>query len=282
MRQSQMLRRDPDADELADSMLAARRTMAEVLEETLTPTDDGGIVESGRTVCGNASDLKEPLSRFPEAVDLQECKVGRRTGTYHAHVTAGELRSPEHSLPDMCNVVFGSVDTSVVVGVETSDLMVAADSDEAMRDRFQNVLGLEVQNTAEIVDALESGEISDPTSARQRVREEMAPLFETVSTPFPDLQGEVERLLSSDTISSYSPSEGASGIMASDPMYSVYLDSIRQQNHGHSNDTRPQKIRSRTVSAKESASSMGTYVAQTAASSAIGMATRNALRNAFF
>lgn len=178
------LERDPAADDLLAAMLEARDTMATIVTETIEAHK-----ESGRTVCGQGGKLRGPLARFPSAVELNaQCPL-KTSGAWHTHTH--QLRSPDQSLPDMANVVFRNLDASVVVGVETSDTMVAAADRDAMVERFQDALGLEVSSTREVVDALQAGLIPDPPAARRRARSRLGPLIGRASTSFPDLAGQV-------------------------------------------------------------------------------------------
>lgn len=183
---------DPTAKELAMNMADATSIQKEILEETLASAQRGVIRESGRTICPSLTErIKGPLARFPKSVDLQLCPGGSGlTGVMHTHVTPDEIRHPKHSIPDMANVFLEGADASLVAGTETADVLVATDPREAAAGSFRDALGVEVQTTADVVDAFQTGLIPDPTAARDRVRSRLGPLFSTESTTFRDLTAE--------------------------------------------------------------------------------------------
>lgn len=178
------LARDPAAADLLNTMIEQRDTMRTILEETLEAER-----ESGRTVCGRGGRLRGPLARFPSAVELNASCPLRTGGAWHSHTH--QLRSPEQSLPDTANVVFGNLDVSIVVGVDDSDTLVRAYDRSAMVTAFQDALGLEVTSTSAVVDAIKTGQIPDPPAARTRVRSRFGPLFSRRTTSFPDIASRV-------------------------------------------------------------------------------------------
>jgi len=171
-----------------------------VLVETLESFETGSPRESGRTICPGAVDfVRGPLGRFPKAVELQSCPVGA-AGTIHTHVTESELKHPEHSLPDVANVLFENVTASMVVGTETHDLLLAPSDPDAARDAFVDAIGLEVTGTDSVVGAIRNGSIPDPDEARKRVRRRLAGLFRSVSVTFPVLTQRVKELAENNIV----------------------------------------------------------------------------------
>lgn len=208
---------NPRAHDLADRMLSQRNVLREVLWETIQSGKRGVMKESGRTFCPRSRDLiRGPLGRFPRSVALDECPVGVSSGVVHAHVTRDELRQPHHSLPDMANLVFEGIDASVIVGTQNSDVMVTAKSAEAMQYRFRNALGLEVNSTRDVVNALVSGKINDAPALRQRVRSRLTPLFRRVSIHFPNLDDHVDDVAIADNMQA--PKGTMSGCLSQTPM----------------------------------------------------------------
>lgn len=181
-----------EAADFARQMLEARETMETILEETLESAERGRLKESGRTACGSAADVRHPIARFPESVELQTCPRGL-VGVWHTHVTEDELLHPDHSLPDLANVAFGAADISIVVGARTADAVVAAADREAMERAFQDALdvGPEVGSTEDVVVALQEGLVEDPQAARSRVREALGPLQHRADTGFDSIAARV-------------------------------------------------------------------------------------------
>lgn len=195
------IRRDQKATELATFMLEQSDTMREIVEETLTSAKSGDIKEAGRTLCPSNTEIRGPLNRFPRAIDLAACPVGRG-GTWHTHVTPREIRGPVNSLPDMANVVYGLTNVSIVVGTETADVIVAPDNPDAAREVFRNAIGSDVDGPRELSDAIRSGRIP-PTKSRQRARNRLSPLVYQVGTGFKDLERDVSSIPPDNWAASY-------------------------------------------------------------------------------
>lgn len=205
---------DPAAYDVVDFMLGQRGALDDILDETLSGIDDGDIRESGRTFCpGAPSSVLGPHARFPLAVELRECPFGS-AGVVHSHVTPHELLAPEHSLPDMGNVLFTEIDASVVLGAETSDVMVAPANKAVARDAFRDALGATVDSTEDIVAAIESREIGNPPAARQRARDALAPLFSMTDTAFPNHAGTIRQMQQGISTSAIRESDLNCGCMA--------------------------------------------------------------------
>lgn len=181
---------DPAAEKMAGAMLSQDDLMHDILRETVESHQDGQIKESGRTFCPDGGqEVHGPLGRFPTAVDLARCPRGA-TGVMHTHVTREQLLDPEHSLPDMANVVFGEVDASVVVGAHSSEVMVTPSVESAAQEAFSDALGAGVSSASEVVETVKKGNI-DPPSARERVRSNLPSLFYTQATSFPNIASQV-------------------------------------------------------------------------------------------
>lgn len=161
---------DPNAAALADALLGDQQTQRQLLAETVAD-DQARMLEAGRTVCGVDADPKAPRDRSDRSVDLAPCNPGEQTGIYHTHPGTGQLQQPEHSLPDFANVAFEGVDASVVVGADSHSVVVAAADREAQQAAFRNAVGVDVDSTRGVVDALRANKISRPARARQRVRD---------------------------------------------------------------------------------------------------------------
>ena len=180
------IQRDERATELATFMLEQHDTMREIVEETLTSAQAGNIKEAGRTLCPSNTEIRGPLNRFPRAIDLAACPVGKG-GTWHTHVTPREIRSPVNSLPDMANVVYGLTSVSIVVGTETADVIVAPEDQQAGEEAFQNAIGSTIDGPRDLSDAIRAGRIP-PTESRQRARQALDPVVYQVQTGYSGLE----------------------------------------------------------------------------------------------
>jgi len=157
-----------------------------ILEETLDSQASGQILESGRTLCNANKRIKGPISRFPRAVDLQQCPLSGSGGAWHTHVTPSELLNPQNSLPDMAAVVFGDLDVIGVVGAESAEYFMAADDAEKMRGEFRDAIGADVYSQEDLLEAVENGRLN-PTTARSRARKRLDSLITRDSTGFEQL-----------------------------------------------------------------------------------------------
>lgn len=266
---------DPDAKWLSVKMVASDRTMRSVLDETVTSGEGGQMTESGRTACGGLSNIDGPLGRFAEAVDLAGCPRDL-SGTYHSHVTTGQLLNPTHSLPDMANVVFRNLDVSVVVGAETADVFVAAGDREAMVGEFRNALGLDVEGPSDLVEAMDDGRINEYTAARKRVRSAFGGLFRSEPTAYEDLRERIRSLDQQGTISAMAPGASAS----IEPMYAMaHLAEHGHSEHGYGQHRTTREFRGKARRASSNSGSMARSLSSTVANTAVGLATRRALLN---
>jgi hypothetical protein len=180
---------DPVGRELGTYLLNADEIHTAILSETAEAAERGRLTESGRTVCTAAAgyESRPPLARYDRAVSLAACPAGE-TGILHTHVTQQELARPTHSLPDLANVIFGRVAASVVVGTETSQLVMRpADTDQAVA-AFRDALGVDVRSPRDVVGKLNTGQITDPPAARAAVRAALPQLFTEQPTPRPALR----------------------------------------------------------------------------------------------
>lgn len=261
----------PTAERLAEDMIRMEDIMRTVLEETIPAEEGAKVHESGRTVCGPQQSLHGPLARFPSSVELAECPRGVRGGTWHTHVTKDELRNPHNSLPDTANVIFGNIDVSAVVGTQSVETVIAPNDREAGVREFQDALGKNVQSTDDVVSAIISGKLTDPTDARDRVRSRMSSLFNRNRVNFSNLDARVN----------------TSGIPASSPLsvefheaqlYAHISESIRLAHHSK-NPREPQAfksyVRSRNDTIKRA--TPGGMIADTAVSAAVSAVTRRAI-----
>ena len=167
-------------------MIEREDTQRKILEETLDSQDGGQILESGRTLCNANKRIKGPISRFPRAVDLQECPLSGSGGAWHTHVTPSELLNPRNSLPDMAAVVFGGLDVIGVVGTESAEYFMSAGDQQKMEQEFRDAIGAEIHSQEELLAAVEDGRLN-PSTARSRVRKRLDPLITRDETGFPDL-----------------------------------------------------------------------------------------------
>jgi hypothetical protein len=171
-------------------MIQRDEVMRTILEETLESGRQGNLTESGRTVCGTAKQPLPPILRRYAQVTLPTCPrtVG---GTWHTHITRDQLINPENSLPDWANVVFGVIDVSIVVGAETSEVVVGSADRSKMQHELRQVLGVDVDSPEEVVEAIIDGEVQNPPMARVRLRQQLSPLVFEVETSFSDLARDI-------------------------------------------------------------------------------------------
>lgn len=188
--QADRLHPDRDALALAEEMVQRDDVMRTIIQETLEAGRQGNLTESGRTVCGTAKRPLPPILRRFAQVTLPTCPrtVG---GTWHTHVTRDQLLNPENSLPDWANVVFGVVDVSIVVGAEMSEVVVGSADRSTMQHELRQVLGVDVEDPEDVVDAILDGEVQDPPGARARLRRQLEPLVFEIETAYPELARDI-------------------------------------------------------------------------------------------
>lgn len=179
-----------EASEVAEAILSEHDVLESVLEETLDKHYSGEIKESGRTFCPDAGKVRDPKARYPKAVALRECPNGR-VGLLHSHVTPAELLNPQHSIPDMANVFLEGADASVVVGAETSDVLVAPQDRAYAREEFLDAIGVDAEGAGELADALRGGRVADIPQRREAARDSLAPLFSREDTAHPHLESDI-------------------------------------------------------------------------------------------
>lgn len=192
---------DPDAKRLADALLDDDETQRQLLAETIGD-GNGRMYEAGRTVCTIGGEPQAPLDRSTGSVDLVRCDPGERTGIYHTHPSPMQLADPDHSLVDYALVAFEGVDASIVVGTETSSVVVAGDDREAQQQAFRDAVGVDVTTARDVAAAIRGGTIGGQpaAAARQRVGETFGATSYRVETPHPAIASQIE---------DYSPAAGA-------------------------------------------------------------------------
>lgn len=197
---------DPDADSLAEMMLADDDVMRTIIDETLQSAKHGQIKESGRTIC-NGRQIHGPEARHPTSVSLYACPMDRG-GSWHTHVTVEEIRNPNNSLTDVANVVFGNVDVISVAGTQSAEAAVRAADVESAQEDFRRAVGADVRSAADTSDAVRSRETNDPIEAATAFREMRPDLFRSAQTGYGDLDGMVGQYVP-DTIQPSAPSYDA-------------------------------------------------------------------------
>lgn len=197
----QPLRPTETALQVKREVLSQQEVLRDVLDETLTSAEDGDIKESGRTFCPDSAlaDVLGPARRFPRSVRLRSCPSGA-SGIVHTHVTHGELLTPEHSLPDMANVLYSDLDASVVLGTDSADVLLAPTNEEQAMRAFEEALGVSIHQPGDVVDAIHDGQIQDPPAARRRIRGRLAPLFQVEGVNFPGMRQRAHALHSEGVI----------------------------------------------------------------------------------
>lgn len=164
--------------------LVRRRDLQEDLLHEAHETGE----EAGFTVCGRGK-VKSAVSTAFSSVILPFCPLDSRAVM---HGGGGhDLASPRLSLLDISDVLFGTSDASLVVGADTSELMVAPNREQLLAAQrvFRDAVGLNVGSHEDMVHIVEERLISveEARQARQHIKTELAPLFSTESTPHPDM-----------------------------------------------------------------------------------------------
>lgn len=180
-----------EAQQLGDILARNEEIHREILDETLASAEAGRLLESGRTVCGEPSDIRLPFERSARSVELSGCPTPN-AGIWHTHVTHDQLRNPEHSLPDWANIVYDVVDASMVVGMETSEVTVQTADRDAVRREFHDVLGIRADSPAGVVRALANGDIENPPRARDRLRQRLSGTVRRIDTAYPEFEERLE------------------------------------------------------------------------------------------
>jgi hypothetical protein len=222
---SRPLQPNADALALAEDMIQRDDVMRSIIQETLESGRQGQLTESGRTVCGTARRPLPPILRRFAQVTLPTCPV-RVGGTWHTHITREQLLRSENSLPDWANVAFGVVDVSIVVGAEMSEVVVGSADRSVMVNELRQVLGTQVENVEDVIEAILDGQVQDPPSARARLRSQLRPLVFDVDTAFPDLAEEVRRSDVLATLSEIDPAHRRFTMVAACPMYGLFHPTI--------------------------------------------------------
>jgi hypothetical protein len=186
------IKRDPAAFKLSEEMLRRDDVMREILRETIRGANAGEVREAGRTKCPQGEQIRGPLGRFSKAINLYKCPEGEG-GVWHTHVTPAEIQTPENSLPDMANVIYGLTNASIVVGTQSADVVIAPEDPLAARNVFESVIGVKLDGPSQLVDEIASGRVV-PAATRRRVRERMGELFYTAETGFGEVQRELDTI----------------------------------------------------------------------------------------
>lgn len=198
-----MIEPSQTAIDIADRILEDVDMQSDVIEETIESAETEGVpFESGRTVCG--SRIYKPEERREKSVSLKECTFGD-DGIIHSHVSVSQLRNPEHSLPDITNVILEGAEASVVVGTETHDVMLAPEDREMARLELEDALGMEMGSTSQMVEAIRSRQIRDTADARRRIRDRLPELFVVVPSDLTSYTEEIESLSISGSIPAMHP-----------------------------------------------------------------------------
>jgi hypothetical protein len=206
-------------------MIQRDDVMRTIIQETLESGRQDQLTESGRTVCGTARRPLPPILRRFAQVTLPTCPA-RVGGTWHTHITREQLLRPENSLPDWANVAFGVVDVSIVVGAETSKVVVGSQDRSMMVNELRQVLGTQVESVEDVVEAILDGQVQDPTSARARLRSQLHPLVFEVDTGFPELAAEIQRTDVLATLAEIASPHRRFAMVAACPMYGLFHPTI--------------------------------------------------------
>jgi hypothetical protein len=190
-----MVEPDRGAIMLADEMMDRDDIMRTILSETIESSSDGKPSESGRTYCQSWGSILPPSSAGPASIQLQTCLSGP-VGIWHTHPGARGVTDPVNSLPDMANVVFESVDVSIVPGAENADIMVAPADAEAAQDAFRQAVGADLRSAGDVRDAINARRL-DPVSSRARAREALSGLLVEAETGYSDINPPTKSVVAS-------------------------------------------------------------------------------------
>jgi len=181
-----MVEPDRGAIMLADEMMDRDDIMRTILSETIESSRDGAPSESGRTYCEAWGSILPPSDAGPSSIQLQTCLSGA-VGLWHTHPGGGGLTDPINSLPDMANVVFGSVDVSIVPGTENADIVVAPKDPAAAQEAFRQAVGADLRGAKDVRDAIGARRF-DPVTSRERAREALSSLIVQGKTGYTDIE----------------------------------------------------------------------------------------------
>lgn len=187
-----MVEPDRGAIMLADEMMGRDDIMRAILSETIESSRDGTPSESGRTYCESWGSVLPPSSAGPASIQLQTCLSGP-VGIWHTHPGTIGVTDPVNSLPDMANVVFGSVDVSIVPGTENADIIVAPEDPDAAQDAFRQAVGADLRSAGDVRNAIDARRL-DPVSSRARARKALSGLIVTGETGYTDIKQPTEPL----------------------------------------------------------------------------------------
>lgn len=196
-----MTRPDPSARELAEQMLADDDVQSTIITETIQSARQGQTLESGRSLCGDPSDIREPVARYPTVTDFAMCPAGQRTAMWHTHPSREQLEQPTLSIPDVGLVLYrDGVSVNAVSGIQSSEAILSPqDREEAIRT-FNDVLGVETNELGQVVEAVRNGQVGDLEQTRDELRRELSPLFVRRYNTFPTLMQEAQ------AVEAYTPS----------------------------------------------------------------------------
>lgn len=180
-----MVEPDRGAIMLADYMMGRDDIMRAILSETIESSRDGAPSESGRTYCEAWGSVLPPADSGPSSIQLQTCLSGA-VGVWHTHPGNRGLTDPINSLPDMANVVFGSVDVSIVPGTENADIVVGPEDPSAAREAFRQAVGADLRSAKDVRDAITARRF-DPVTSRERAREALSGLIVQGKTGYSDI-----------------------------------------------------------------------------------------------
>jgi hypothetical protein len=180
-----MVEPDRGAIMLADEMMGRDDIMRAILSETVESSREGAPSESGRTYCEAWGSVLPPAETGPASIQLQTCLSGA-VGVWHTHPGEQGLTDPINSLPDMANVVFGSVDVSIVPGTENADIVVAPEDPAAAQEAFRQAVGADLRTASGVRDAIEARRI-DPVTSRERARQALSGLIVQGKTGYADI-----------------------------------------------------------------------------------------------
>lgn len=187
--QQRTLRRNPAAEALAGELLDSDWPR-QVLEEMAESAADGGPPkEAGRSACGGLDDVREPTERGTFYIEPATCGNATPSGLLHTH--PNEPLNPQHSLPDVGLVAFGHFDTSIVVGAETSHVLVSPEDRASLLLSLREAMQMDVQDMEDLWRSRDGLGPAEAEEMRRRLEDYIGPLSRRVDTAVPAVAGDL-------------------------------------------------------------------------------------------
>lgn len=177
-----------DGTATAKLILNSHKILREVLEESASTGK-----ESGRTFCnpdGNTDldgdeEVHGPAARTERSVNLRACPLGGG-GIVHTHpVDRQRWRTPVHSLMDMSLVLHpDGYAASVVLGVQSSEVLVAPDDRASAEREFERIVGVSAGSSNALYQQIKDRPDEEIAAMHREARDVFSDLFSREPTRY--------------------------------------------------------------------------------------------------